>query len=200
VHRFLPSTRALGVVDWWEWAPQLGRAPERAPADARQSLNRRRTKSPHTAPTERPRRCSTTCHTFNLSTVIGESAAIATQGRDSGLHTLDTAKLLRRPFALRRGDPLGRPRPPPVLPIGVPPGTDSNPSPPWPPAHFGETRPKSPERGPPPGPTPQSTKIRDLVFGALTEVTAGGSSAPISWWDGANRQVAPGRPHGGGRI
>jgi hypothetical protein len=38
------------------------------------------------------------------------------------------------------------------------------------------------------------------VFGALTEVTAGGSSAPISWWVGANRQVAPRRPHGGGRI
>jgi hypothetical protein len=47
------------------------------------------------------------------------------------------------------------------------------------------------------GPTPRSTNIRDLVFGALTEVTAGGSSAPISWWDGANRQAAPGRPHGG---
>ena len=67
--------------------PQLGRAPERAPADARQSLNRRRAKSPHTAPAERPRRCSTTCHTFNLSTVIGESAAIATQGRSCGLRT-----------------------------------------------------------------------------------------------------------------
>jgi hypothetical protein len=38
------------------------------------------------------------------------------------------------------------------------------------------------------------------VFGALTEVTVGGSSAPIGWWDGVNRQVAPGRPHGGGRI
>ena len=38
------------------------------------------------------------------------------------------------------------------------------------------------------------------MFGVLTEVTAGGSSAPIGWWDGANRQVAPGRPHGGGRI
>jgi hypothetical protein len=87
VHRFLPSIRALGVVDWREWAPQLGRAPERAPADARQSLNRRRAKSPHTAPVERPRRCSTTRHTFNLSTVIGESAAIAAQGHDSGLHT-----------------------------------------------------------------------------------------------------------------
>jgi hypothetical protein len=87
VHRFLPSIRALGVVDWREWAPQLVRAPERAPADARQSLNRRRANSPHTTPAERPWRCSTTRHTFNLSTVIGESAAIATQGRDSGLHT-----------------------------------------------------------------------------------------------------------------
>jgi hypothetical protein len=35
---------------------------------------------------------------------------------------------------------------------------------------------------------------------AAAEVTAGGPSAPISWWDGVNRQVAPGRPHGGGRI
>jgi hypothetical protein len=50
------------------------------------------------------------------------------------------------------------------------------------------------------GPTSRSTKTRDLVFEALTEVTAGGSSYPISWWDGANRQAAPGRPHGGGRI
>jgi hypothetical protein len=46
---------------------------------------RRRAKSSHTAPAERPRRCSTTRHTSNLSTVIGESAAIATQGHDSGL-------------------------------------------------------------------------------------------------------------------
>jgi hypothetical protein len=39
------------------------------------------------------------------------------------------------------------------------------------------------------------------VFGALIEVTAGGSSAPISWWDGANRQqVAPRRPHGSSGI
>jgi hypothetical protein len=38
------------------------------------------------------------------------------------------------------------------------------------------------------------------MFGALTEVTAAGSIAPISWWDGTNRQAAPGRPRGGGRI
>jgi hypothetical protein len=37
--------------------------------------------------------------------------------------------LLRRLFALRGRRPLGRPRPPPVLPVGTPPGTDSNPSP-----------------------------------------------------------------------
>jgi hypothetical protein len=48
VHRFLPLIRTLGVADWREWAPQLGRAPERAPADARQSLNRRRAESPPT--------------------------------------------------------------------------------------------------------------------------------------------------------
>jgi hypothetical protein len=47
---------------------------------------------------------------------------------------------------------------------------------------------------------PAVSKHQDLVFGALTEVTAGGSSAPITWWGGANRQAAPGRPHGGGRI
>ena len=47
---------------------------------------------------------------------------------------------------------------------------------------------------------PAVDQNQDLVFGALTEVTAGGLSAPISWWDGANRQVAPRRPHGGGRI
>jgi hypothetical protein len=38
------------------------------------------------------------------------------------------------------------------------------------------------------------------VFGALIEVTAGRSSAPIGWWDGTNRQAAPRRPHGGDSI
>jgi hypothetical protein len=71
------------------------------------------------------------------------------------------------------------------------------PKPTWPPALSGETWPRTQLT---PGPTPPWTKIRDIVFGALTEVTAGGSSAPISWWDGANRQVVPRRPHGGGRI
>jgi hypothetical protein len=57
------------------------------------------------------------------------------------------------------------------------------------------------QNGAPPGPPRREQKsARDLVLGALTEVTAGGSSAPTSWWDGTNRQVAPRRPRGGGRI
>jgi hypothetical protein len=86
-----------------------------------------------------------------------------------------------------------------VLPARTPPGTDSNPSPLGPQPLPGRP---GPERGaPPPGASRRGLKNQDLVFGALTEVgTAGGSSAPIGWWDRANRQVAPGRPHGGGRI
>jgi hypothetical protein len=79
-----------------EWAPQLGRAPERALADARQSLNCRRAKSPHTTPAERPRRCNTTRYTFNLCTVIGESAAIATQGHGSGRLGASSCPQIRR--------------------------------------------------------------------------------------------------------
>jgi hypothetical protein len=187
----------VGSAAW-----QGGRTPERAPADAHQSLNRRRAKSPHTAPAERPRRCIMTRHTFNLSAVIGESAAIPTQGHGSGLHTLDPCQLLRRLFAFRFWRSFGRPRPPPVLPIGTPPGTDSNSNPLGPQPLPGGP---DPERGAPPDPrahpaVDKNQGIRDLVFGALTEVTAGGSSAPISWWDGANHQAAPGRPHGGGSI
>jgi hypothetical protein len=91
----------------------------------------------------------------------------------------------------------GRPRALVLLPARNPPGTDSNPSPLGPQPLPGRP---GPERGAPPGPPRGRQKTRDLVFRALTEVTAGGSSAPISWWDGANRQAAPGRPHRGGRI
>jgi hypothetical protein len=76
------------------------------------------------------------------------------------------------------------------------------PKPTWPPAPSGETWPRT---GRTPGSTPRSTEIRGLVSGRGAPyrgdcVTADGSSAPISWWDGDNRQAAPGRPHGGGRI
>jgi hypothetical protein len=74
-------------------------------------------------------------HIGPAHSVIGESAAIATQGKDSGLHTGYRAKLLRRFFA-RRGRPpscFGRPRhaarAPLVLLVRTPPGTDSNPNP-----------------------------------------------------------------------
>jgi hypothetical protein len=84
-------------------------------------------------------------------------------------------QLLRRLFALPAGAAPGRSPPgarrPPVLPIGTPPGKDSNPNPLAP-----QPMPGRPglelERGAPPGPpAPRSAKIRDLVFGALTEVT-----------------------------
>jgi hypothetical protein len=78
-----------------------------------------------------PRRCSTTRHTFNLSAVIGEIAAIATQGHDSGLHTGYRASFrgVRRLFSLRGRRSFGHPRAPLVLPVGIPPGTDSTPNP-----------------------------------------------------------------------
>ena len=43
----------------------------------------------------------------------------------------------------------------------------------------------------PPGPPRRGQKSGISWSGALTEVTAGGSGAPISWWDEANRQAAP---------
>jgi hypothetical protein len=93
----------------------LGRAPERAPADARQSLNRRRAKSPDTAPAERQRGCITTRHTSNLSTVIGESAAIATARKGTKVvstHWIPTSFCLRRFFFfLAAGPPSAPPAP-----------------------------------------------------------------------------------------
>jgi hypothetical protein len=80
------------------------------------------------------------------------------------------------------------------------PGTESNPNPLGPQPLPGRP---GPERDAPPGPPRSGHKSGtscSCCFGALTEVTAGGSSAPIGWWDGANRQAAPRRPHGGGRI
>jgi hypothetical protein len=102
---------------------------------------------------------------------------------------LDTVSAFEATFC----PPPGAAPPPPPPPAGA---ADRNPArnrlgpkPTWPPAPSGETWPRTART---PGPTPRSTKIRDLVFEALTEVTAGGSSVPISWWDGDNRQAAPG--------
>jgi hypothetical protein len=138
----------------------LGRAPERAPADARQSLNRRRAKSPDTAPAERQRGCITTRHTSNLSTVIGESAAIATARKGTKVvstHWIPTSFCLRRFFF---SSPRGLLRPPPP-PDGA--ADRSSParnrlepkqaSPPCPPALFGEAWPRT--RRTPAGPAPQ---------------------------------------------
>jgi hypothetical protein len=193
VHRFFPSIRTLGVADWREWAPQLGRAPERTPAGARQSLNRRRAKSPHTAPAERPRRCSTIRHTFNLSTVIGERAAIATRNARAQQwppHWIPY-QLLRHLFALRGRRSFGRSR---AASGQNPPGTDSNPNSLGPQPLPGRP---GPERGPCiPGPTPRSTptKIRDLlVFGALTY------RGDCGWIECPNQLVGWGQPPGGAR-
>jgi hypothetical protein len=156
-----------------------GHQPERAPAGwcARQSLNRRRAKSPHTTPAERPRRCKTTRHTFNLRTVIGESAAVAMQGHGSSPRTAHWVpwQLLRRPFALRGALlPSGAPRPRRCYRSEPrqPPGADSNPNPlapsrACPPAPSGEACPRTGCRTPGPAPTPRSTKIRISCSGRL---------------------------------
>jgi hypothetical protein len=173
VHRFLPTICALGsggrrLVGVGSAAWQA-RAPERAPADARQSLNRRRAKFPHTAPVERPWRCITARYTSNLSPVIGESAAIATQGRTRQWHSglawhSGSGQLLRRRFALPRWRSSGRPRPPLVLPVGTPPGTASNPSPLGPQPLSGRS---GPERGAPPAPPRRGQKSVTSCSGRL---------------------------------
>jgi hypothetical protein len=105
-------------------------------------------------------------------------------------------QLLRRFFAFCRR----RSRSPPPPPPGGLAGTadrsparnrDSNQKPALGPQPFcGETWPRT---GRTPGPTPQWLLIKDLVFGALTEVAAGGSSPPIGWL------VGWGQPPGGAR-
>jgi hypothetical protein len=99
-------------------------------------------------------------------------------------------ELLRAPPAL------------PVLPAGTPPGTDSNPNPLLPQPFPGRPGLEDlAQNGAHPRAHPAVDKNQGpRVRGAYRGVTAGGSSAPISWQDGANRQVAPRRPHGGGRI
>jgi hypothetical protein len=131
----------------------------------------------------------------NLSTVIGESAAIATQGHDGGLHTLtgslDPASPLRRIFALRGAPLFPPPRPSPVLPVGTPPGTDSNPSPLAPQSLSGRP---GPERGAPPSPPRREQKSGISCSGRLlTEM------GDCGWIECPNQLVGWGQPPGGAK-
>jgi hypothetical protein len=86
------------------------------------------------------------------------------------------------------------PAPAGALPIGTPPGTPTRTQASLDPSPF---RGDLTLNGAHPRAHPAVSKNQDLVFGALAEVTAGGSSAPTSWWGGANRRFAENQRPGG---
>ena len=96
-------------------------------------------------------------------------------------------------FCLRDKQTIGRPHPPPVLPIGAPPGTDSNPSPldPYNPFRRDLTQNGALTRAHPAVSKNHGSRVRGAYRGDCEWIECPNQL----WWYGANRQAVPRRPH-----
>jgi hypothetical protein len=113
--------------------------------------------------------------------------------------TLDPRQPFEAHFALRGRRPFGRPRPPPVLPVGTPTGTGSNPSPLVPQPFPGRP---GPERDAPPVPPRrelnQGPRVRGAYRGDCGRITDQDQvPQPAGEMGPTASQAAPRRPHGG---